>query len=47
MSEAAKGILEKVGGTPLISKRPEFSGKAVVATLTDIGERDLLFWLFK
>ena len=47
MSKAAKSILEKVGGTPLISKPPKFAGKAVVALLTDAGERDLSLWMFE
>ena len=41
MSKAAKSILEKVDGAPLISKRPEFAEKTVVSLLTDTGERDL------
>ena len=47
MSKAAKSILEKVDGTPLISKHPKFAGKTVVALLTDTGEHDLSLWLFE
>ena len=47
MSKAAKSILEKVDGAPLISKRTEFAEKTVVSLLTDTGERDLSLWQFE